>query len=360
MSDNAFSASSLGDCFRDLCSEESFLINTDIAGIGIYLSYLIQIGISIGAFLLLSALASWMYYVLRSALFYKGRNQAKTVANRIQKKLISIRLLFIPALEEFHRTQCFFGLASQTAVLIATGIDKFDATNITQIQTLFYFVQTVASNIILSVLFTFWYMRGNTERSWYNYLLTLSTLVLSAVTFYTALQRSKQPDAIISSISTHGPEVCGSSSPKILCVSWDGTPSGYTQIASQYIWPVPIYSLIFMMYFTIDHIGNYPVGLFDLISKFQTGQYMIAWCERLSPTPVWARRLKGLGRRLWIILSLTTLGIFFSVVSTQVSAFSAYPSAFIDTSNWSIGQIIGVTIWAHPVLGFVQLGLGKL
>ena len=297
------------------------------------ISYLIQLGIAVGGYLLLSCFSSWTYLFFRLALLLTEKDKAKSIATHAQSRLRSHRLALVPALEEFHRTQCFFGIAVNIAAMVVMRTGDSKATNITQAQNLLRFIELVATNGLLLIPFTFWYLRKNTERSWYNLLLTLTAFALSLATFRTALWRDRHADTM-AVVPLNQDSQCGNSSPTALC-----TPEIYQSspvspgILS--IWPI----LVFVVYLVLDHLWVYYQHLLPFVRS---------------------RRFSIFSRGFSTLMGVCLLLLFGAYIALQITAFKTFlAQGAIDQSTWSIGQIVGVTIWAQPVLEFVQLDLGK-
>ena len=52
-------------------------------------------------------------------------------------------------------------------------------------------------------------------------------------------------------------------------------------------------------------------------------------------------------------VGIAVLYLYFAFLQRHISGIIWYLNHYIDLSNWNIGQIVGVTIWAQAVLEFV-------
>ena len=225
-----------------------------------------------------------------------------------------------------------------------------DATNYAQARVMLSFINLVACNNLVLVPFTFWYLRGNVERSWYNLLLTFSAFALALATSLTASLRSIRDD-ITAVVPSDRYSECGYSNPRVLCSPEDiaGLFFGPRELVA---WPA-----ILMAYLLAEHI--WIEGLFGSILKFGANKPAVLQSKRMW-LPLRLKQLQVIFRCCWMLASLAFIGVLITSIYVQSGAFSRnFRQNVIEKSAWSIGQIVGITIWAQPVLEFVQLELGK-
>ena len=219
--------------------------------------------------MLLSILTSWIYYTMRSVLFFLGDRKAQQLAMKAQNSVKSHRLSLVSALQEFHRAQCFFSLAIQVASLIAIRTYPFGAKNFGQVLLLFDYVRLVASISMLLLVFTYWYLKGNADRSWYTFLLTLSAFFICLATYTSVPDPQNFVPNIRSLASADAISGCDGGNPKAFCVPESRYASPEDEVTSVYyectpaFWnkayaniPGLVIPLVFIGFLIIDHAWN--------------------------------------------------------------------------------------------------------
>ena len=88
-------------------------------------------------------------------------------------------------------------IAVQIAALVVTSRGSLDSTSVAQVQINYSFLQSIAAGGYLPVTFNLLCLRQHGKRSWYIFLLSLSTFGLSASTLFGT--KKLNPDGIISS-----------------------------------------------------------------------------------------------------------------------------------------------------------------
>ncbi|MCJ1444307.1 MAG: hypothetical protein MMC23_004808 [Stictis urceolatum] len=213
---------------------------------------MIQLGISLGGYLLIQFFTSWTYNILRCILAFKGKEAARAGASRVQAALGRHRPPLLPALDEFHRTQCFFSGAIQIAALVIIKDNNFGVSQALPIITNYSFIRVAAFNSITSVPFTFWYLKDEIKKSWYKYILTLSAFILSVATYTTATwyyQNFTPPSS--------GDEFsyCGNTDPTKQCAELEDDFRTSTALLFTIFGPqgAPILPALFTVYLTVEY-----------------------------------------------------------------------------------------------------------
>jgi len=143
--------SAIAGCLGKICSPRT--LNPDIAGVGVFSSLVMQIGIALGAIMGLLMLELWPS-------FEEKTRRHHTAA-------------LITALVEFHKNQCYFVGAIQIAIIAAhqqaEGLDTI-------------FVSVLAINGLVSIISTLVCITRYGRQSWYMILLSLVMFLLSTAT----------------------------------------------------------------------------------------------------------------------------------------------------------------------------------
>ncbi|KAL9023733.1 MAG: hypothetical protein Q9196_007012, partial [Gyalolechia fulgens] len=89
----------------------------------------------LGAFALLRLFDFWIYYITIALLFcFSGLEKAKAKAETARQMGLRYRVPnLVSALFEFHKAQCFFMMAVQTAAIITVRQGGFEAKTLQQL-----------------------------------------------------------------------------------------------------------------------------------------------------------------------------------------------------------------------------------
>lgn len=171
--DSMLDTDAMNSCIQSICaSHPSPLANPDFAGIGIIVSYLLGVGLSIMSALLLTFLSFSETVNGEPLLLNRAKCEVRISApQRLYDALLA-------ALVEFLKAQCFLAMASSIAATI-----WFQTHDISLLDGLA--LMTICNIGIFSVTFTYYILAvfNYTRKSWFIYLLALCTWTLS---FYAA------------------------------------------------------------------------------------------------------------------------------------------------------------------------------
>ena len=276
--------------------------------------------------------------------FSRHSNQASDPVSRREKNLNAL----IPALVEFHKTQCFFAGAIQIACIVFAiqALFKFDITNA---ELLF----TIATNGYIPVIFTLTCIARYGRQSWYLILLSMCCLMLSTVTlscsYLLFLDYWDLPDwASFGDVSSIA-EVCGYV-PSQLLPSWCGFKPSYPKLLKVRLitswWNLaPLINCMFWgLYCVVKQALNCPPKSPEFYSSrtFRLKIYLQAKVILSNP----------MFDRICYLLFLTTWSLTFGYQFYLYSLFFA--NADIATT-WSFGQIVAITVWTPCLAEYFHL-----
>lgn len=375
-------------CINSICaSHPQPLTNTDIAGIGIVSSYIIQVGIT-----LLSALTLVVLVFLRKVgsrhidtdrgsltrgaagsqtgiegkdakapikYQYKAEHHQETEPQEeieIQQalstqeaaefqqvvepqqetsKVPDLYDAVIAALIEFLKAQCFVAMAVSIAALIVlkspTRISLLDATALGAASG----ISIIPITFNLYVLATFNTDHNDSKRkSWYLYGLSLCSwilglcVVLSPEMFEENKQNKSGDTSTTAEFDSQYPNACGNASPLNICPELSA-PILHPEYAFYYTLCLPI-----MIGLTIWQLST------------------ISWVSKSLSMFFYKDSKPNLS--LFVLLHFSALGFFtapFCFFFISISDLFYYNAV---SSEWSFGQIIAITLWVPSVVGFVN------
>ncbi|KAI4112417.1 MAG: hypothetical protein LQ345_006435 [Seirophora villosa] len=345
----------------------------DIAGVGIYTSYWMQNGIALVAFALLRLFDFWIYYVTL-ALFgcVSGFDKARARAESARQSSLRYRLPnLISALFEFQKAQCFFMMAVQVAAIIIVRGGGFESKNLQQLSNSYSAITLVAICGYLPIVFTLLNLHGAGKSSWYILTLSTITVAISGGTAFNTRKFDPNPNDMASLRNIAGSWAsCGNKNPTTFCLGPRTVdPFGYSGGALH----IFIFCIIILAFLTIDKARTSRLlavagdkvqtyrSLHTAIPKSSRGRSLtqLTALSRVSTiavqyTILGDKRKRALSNILygsvWIVfLFLYCRWIY--LLSTWINT----SSGVIGPSNWSFGQIVGITAWVPSLIQYIYL-----
>ncbi|KAL6716184.1 hypothetical protein ACLMJK_005750 [Lecanora helva] len=216
-----FNYGSGGLYVEEICANVATEVNSDVGGIGVYISYWVQSGLAI---LGLIGTVLWKWIVPNISFIFLGLRHGWPRANRRTRKtrVVAQRHLcrLLTSLTDFHKSQCFFMLATNIAALVAVNRGGLDPQSLQQIYNTWIFLKVVAVNGYLPVSFTLANLYVVDMLSWYIILISAITVALSVAT--SAVVGKFEPSEsdmkkLATFAATGGPADCGYTQPGIYC-----------------------------------------------------------------------------------------------------------------------------------------------
>ncbi|TWU78243.1 hypothetical protein ED733_008109 [Metarhizium rileyi] len=327
-------------------------VNSDLAGPGVFTSYMMQLVILLYLwfFLRLSregpSLASYFSekrkLFLHKALASKERRPALAKMTRLFDRHHAV---LKHTLVEFQEAQCFFMLASQIAVLWSTSHSAA-----LESHTLRSLIQNtsvsgmVSSTGILPVVIGMWSLQRMHKCSPWNFVLSVVTVIVSEVALY---QTRDVPsiDKIVPMDYNGWPASCGFSAPPLIYCGLS-TTEFYTQVLTRggpmffLQWSNPyclvLFGMVILLWiktFIIDAIGRETFPRFFLER---------AWLSQPPPDSKWGRWLPRASGLVTFLVEIAFIG----AMVMDITAFDGFDYIhLIDWGAWSFGQVVAITLW---------------
>ena len=298
-------------------------------------------------------------------------NWVKIRSNRIQEKQFrraapvhlarstnipraaKMRFCLTISLQEFQRVQCFFALAIQTASIVSSYTASLQSVTIGQAQANASLLLAVTQNNMSCLAFVYWYLRRNIGASVYNTFLTWSTFIMTLASWGVIFPLSRS-------------------------IGLDNVAAGQTYAACSYVNPIracsPHYAKQhyidnFLLYYHFGNILSSAVLLFvcaceDYAATSQKWSEALLcrypsifrWYDRARSFYLRHAILYLARKLLWLSFLSLVLLLFLCCMITnciEIMAFAYYQQ--IDASTWTFGQIVAVTVWAQPLMEFLQM-----
>lgn len=297
--------------------------------------------------------------------FYKPL-EAESTAQRIQD---SLKIYHLPAivtgLIEFQKAQCFFMLAIQAAAIVVMKSGTLTASTYAQAQLNYILLHVIAINGYLPVTFTLMCLRNFAKKSWYMYLLTTCTVILSVVTLNMALAEIGSPNSISPSDTYQD---CGTSSPAIFCNLQDTGYPMEDDISYTLYFCASVLCLLLLDKLKVTRWAA-TLRILKWLQDIKLWRKTVLFAKYFNhymkqiDIPYWTR-----GRALTLDKSrgfrfLTFdwfIPVYLNYFSYQIMELSFFSSiGVIDTRNWSFGQIVAVTVWFPALFEYFYLEFCK-
>lgn len=265
------------------------------------------------------------------------------------------RPALIAALVEFQKTQVFFMLTVEVAVIIALYNAAYvSASSWDQLWTNLGFMQAVGFNGVDPIVFGILLLRKGGKSSWYLCLLSLSCVLLSSITIFKSYGTSVKKEQITHKIS--GLAACFDEDPSQYCLASAYEAALYAEItaSSVALWAV---SPIIMLVIQADKLASYQStpGISRLLRAFNAadqrlrrmfGSRMHRGLVRSSVTIV------SLFAEIWLVWRLCSgIKYYFAILASTTSTSAG--------SIWPLGQIIAVAVWVPVIIEYLYLLLRK-
>ncbi|KAK4546666.1 hypothetical protein LTR36_001884 [Oleoguttula mirabilis] len=339
--------------------------DVDIGGIGVYISYLIQLSILLAAWLYNRLLSTWLRWA--TYLIFARRN-ASHRAGALQAKLDATqqRPALIAGLVDFQKAQAYFSITLQGAALLAiwTGGPMMDATTPTQWAVTVSLVGDVATSGVVCITFGLYMLHVARKTSPYVSAISAIAIVMSSITW---IFRTRRP---MLSLSPSGPDtanaaemiVCGGMNPTMFCAG----PDMKTNTRALEV-PILAFCIIVMLLLVSCQYHSALTSTTKMVrALLPEREVPILTLRRQTPTLLGELRkaVKTWSKWTWDSLRHGVVESIFVLTATAMLAWLVSPSTFdADATQqpppwqknpkWTIGQLIAVTIWAPTLIEYL-------
>lgn len=348
-----------------LCANSEETANPDIAGIGLYASYLMQLGIMLAAWLYSSGLTSWARVGAYAISWPSGACTAKERSRVVQQRLDSTdqHAVLISGLVEFQKAQAYFGITMQGAAILALSGDGsvFDAITYKRIGLTVAVLGDVAATGIVCITFGLYMLQKAKKTSWYVTALSLLATTLSTTTW----TRTRTP---LGNLLPRGetdvklPSCGGFVTPVKFCTA-------ATTIDFNSKFEAPIITCCTIMLLLLVAMQGHKFFL----KCYQRASSMLPEIPGLYLLRIERRRLDNFRN---LESSETGINVFRAAAETILATaacimvvwlgeptrlgIACYYLASTPGGQWTFGQLIAITIWAPSIIEYIHSAICKL
>lgn len=312
---------------------------------------------------------------------FRGPKKAYASVKDLQRDVSPDQIAaLVSALVEFQRAQIFFMLAVQIAALIALHNPTYmEATSWQQLWNNVGILYDLAFGGCLPVVFGLFILRLASEKSFYTLGVSVCCLTLSAVTWF--LTAFKRPDPN-KSITYDGPDLpaCGGMlAPTKYCYDTDWW--AFNSDASVKAVPMLAFCFVVQLWLILDQIDLFRIPASS--GSPVKGNCFQWWRAKILQYSFWKtyeravterfhwlssikldtgeRVLKAINSVLLLATELAFVGLNAVLISdyAHILASNDY-SQTLNLTDWSLGQVISVTIWVPVLLEYIWVAAGML
>lgn len=247
--------------------------------------------------------------------------------------------LWLLAMEEFHKLQCYYAIA----LLIASFVALYGGNSAEKAQLDEVFLMLISADGLVPVALTLYTLMLLRKTTLYHIILTsISTLLASATGFWVFKHYSSDQPLT----SDRWPDTCGALSPQYICRwNFELSEDYYPQIAfvaGAIFCDMLIFCLV--VWYTLSRVKI--EALVQLKERvFPEGSKTLGLVKAMLHTLA-----------IIILLACTLMELFFF----RLLFFEKY--SIMDVNDWGFGQIVGITVWFAVIIDLArhEIGMSQL
>ncbi|KAK0279956.1 hypothetical protein LTR35_001005 [Friedmanniomyces endolithicus] len=344
-----------------------------------FVSYLMQMFIILSAWLLYHFYETWARWPVAVTLIpFHGARKASMLAKKAQTDLrvSDHAAALVSALDEMQKAQVFFMLAVQIAALIALQNPTYiQATSWQQLFNNYGILFNLAFGGMLPVVFAMLIKRLAGTTAVYTIIVSTCCVIVSSVTWFLTWNANPDPDT---SIVYTGPPIpqCAGIAPTKFCYQYGWFYANAD--ATSKAFPMLVFCWVVQLCLILDVITLFRVKESDgSASKGNCFQ----WVEqKILRMPFWTRYDdKHFNQSRWrtmlhfdtgermvrLLQSCIVFATECGFVGLNVVLITDYAHLLLvndfqtlDLKNWTLGQVIAVTIWVPVFLEYLYVAAG--
>ena len=348
--------------------------------------------------MLLVVFKTLIFYILLFVLiWFHGYARASKLATSVQKKARERALpRLAAALVEFQKAQCYFMIAVQIAAVATVSEGRLKPTTLQQLYNNWEAVRAISISGMLPITFNLLCLQYAGKSSWYLNLLSTVTFCISATSlFETKAFAPKLNDMTTLQDQSLGLSDCDNYDSSVYCLAryFDDTDLGSNSGVIIFAYSLLILIILYIpllktrvsrfyrrgqMRLRHLEIFRIVVPLYDRVSSKLGRAFEIVYTRSLVEKKIWStdaprwmitlRKWIGTGalivRNDWQAIALNIF--FLAAWGFYLFYFSVFMNIlmlFLDNRmvnfEWSFGQIVGITVWAEPLVEYAYLELSE-
>lgn len=348
--------------YLNICGPITAYVNADVGGIGVFISYIMQMGLALLAFIvtipwssIIRGFRTGFVYCLAALSPQRRSSRAKQYS-----QVLSVQSnrkypeALIAALVAFQKAQCFFMLATNIAGFVIEQSGGLAPQSLQQLYNTYIFIKVIAIGGFLPITFTLLNLHIIKQLSWY--LLTLSIMTIAvATTTLTIRNSSFMPtqedfDQIMAAASQGGPSSCASQNlaPSCFNPQKDGNYFGFGSSSNgDGANAILVFCLITLAVIVADHFCRSDDPNQQNINRWILESLGIATSKPLFPH---ASTILHFGTAAFHFIFFWLYIYCFYIFGGDLDWFS---SNNIYDPSWGFGQIVAILVWAPTLCDYL-------
>ncbi|RMY57823.1 hypothetical protein D0864_13454 [Hortaea werneckii] len=294
--------------------------NLDIAGIGVYISYLMQVGIVLAAYLYDRMLSTWLpeiahFFAFRSAITLARVDNLRAAIDARHRPAL------IAGLGDFQEAQSYFAITLQGCALFAIwkGGPLLEAANKTQASLTTAIIGHVAALGMVCIVFNLYILHNARRSSIYVSTVSALAIIISMIAWTRTRRQVELKTKGLEADIPNLPACGGKVDPTRFCAVY--SDPDFTMLEA----PIVSISSLAMLWILVRQANG-------LLAHLQ------AWRHAWRLRPAW-----------WQIVQPC-----FRAISGTPTRIAVTVLRFLwDKTKWTFGQLIAVTIWAPILIEFL-------
>ena len=330
-------------------------------------------------------------------IWYHGYAEALKLASSVQKKATERALpRLAAALVEFQKAQCYFMIAVQIAAVATVPEGRLQPKSLQQLYNNWEAVRAISICGMLPITFTLLCLQYSGKSSWYLNLLSTITFGISATSLFETgvVSLGKNDMNAIKRQESSLPE-CGNHDPSAYCLTryFDDTDLGSSSGIIIFAYSLLILILSYVPLLKTRVLISYQrcqmrlrhlevfgsvVPLLDRVRSIFGRVFEKVYTRFLvdgdfwhTHEPQWVIKLRKLiGTVAWLVRNnwqAIALNIFYlaawALYLFYFKIFMGNLKLFVVNGmvnfEWSFGQIVGITVWAEPLVEYAYLEISE-
>ncbi|KAI3318291.1 hypothetical protein HD806DRAFT_317365 [Xylariaceae sp. AK1471] len=354
----ASSMSTLIQTLDHYCQSPNSVLNTDIAGPGVIMSYIFQISLALLFYVLINFSSVWPHRI--GKFLGLGRASLREKGDSIQKRLASSRFgaAVLSSLNEFQEVQLYFVGSIQVASFISFNPDNPNTSSANSNS----FGSALLSSAIINILgvngaYTILLCQVGLQRQgmhwWYIFVLMTTVFALAQAIVAKGQSLLPSTEVLFDKLEDdHAIPACGGNpSPMTYCQPpLSFTAALTTGAEGRHIFTI-IGSLAYAGLFLDQLSYAFPGWISTISNKCKISSNKSRAVGLLSRAWPWIRHAYWFS--ISVLLFLATL-LYFAILLEVV------PQAGIgDSTKWTFGQLIAVLVWAPTIAKYIYFSICK-
>ncbi|KAM0713439.1 hypothetical protein Q7P37_010401 [Cladosporium fusiforme] len=355
----------------NLCERSDHRLNADIGGKGVIVSYIMQSLILLAAYLIQSASTSWIKWASLPLYAAKARSgrwieytevaEAYEKASNLQRRLAKQYRLdrhaasLVAALVDFQKTQVFFLLTVEIAVIVALFDTAYlYASSWDQLWTNVAFIHAVGFNATDAIVFGVVLLRKGGKASWYISVASVCCVIVSSITVFRSFGIHYEPYQLTTSEGVY--KECYWHDPHAYCLGDHQSfgPGSKLSTSTVVSWAV---SPIIMLVILVEKLGSSRrrLGLSRTRRTFgRANNWLLSLVgQKFTEAFVcFCKPVVSMFAEIWLVWRLCYAIAYY--VGQLPNAVGSENDDGLKV-RWALGQIIAVAVWIPVIIEYIYL-----